>query len=130
MPKKYPFYELLKKYTDIDEDFIEIFFKNFRIGHELDFHIDENDVCKYLNIELITLRNRLNNRYSNKKFYYETVDYIKENYGKGNNVKYILNYQCFERIAMGGNTLESEVVRSYFIKLREFIKYILIKISF
>jgi len=33
----------------------------------------------------------------------------------------MLNYQCFERLAMSGDSDESEVIRSYFIKLREFI---------
>lgn len=34
---------------------------------------------------------------------------------------YLLNYQCFERLAMYGDSKNSDVVRSYFIKLREFI---------
>jgi len=121
MPKKYPFFELLKKYTDIDEDFIDTFFKEFKIGHELEFNINENNICDYLNITIKTLRMRLNNQYTNKDFYFEKVDYIKEKYGRGNSIRYILNYQCFERIAMSSKTLESELVRSYFIKLREFL---------
>lgn len=34
---------------------------------------------------------------------------------------YTINYQCFERLAMLGDSEESEVVRLYFMKLREFI---------
>jgi hypothetical protein len=33
----------------------------------------------------------------------------------------MINYQCFEKIAMSGETQQSETVRMYFIKLREFI---------
>ena len=33
----------------------------------------------------------------------------------------MINYQCFEKIAMSGNTQESETIRMYFIKLREFM---------
>ena len=33
----------------------------------------------------------------------------------------MINYQCFERLAMSGDSLESESIRMYFIKLREFI---------
>ena len=33
----------------------------------------------------------------------------------------MINYQCFEKMAMSGDTQESETVRMYFIKLREFI---------
>ena len=44
------FIKLLKKYTSIDEDFLKIFFKKFLIGNDLEFHISENKVYKYLNI--------------------------------------------------------------------------------
>jgi hypothetical protein len=33
----------------------------------------------------------------------------------------MVNYQCFERLAMSGDSEESESVRMYFVKLREFI---------
>jgi hypothetical protein len=33
----------------------------------------------------------------------------------------MLNYNCFERLSMSGKTKESEYVRVYFTKLREFI---------
>jgi len=45
MPKKkYSFVELLKKYTTIDIKFIDTFFKNFKIGHDLEFNILDKDV--------------------------------------------------------------------------------------
>ena len=31
----------------------------------------------------------------------------------------MLNYPCFEKLAMSGNSDKSEVVRNYFIKIRE-----------
>ena len=48
------FINLLKKHTNIDRDFINTFFKKFKIGAELDFDIKDIDVCKYLNIKLST----------------------------------------------------------------------------
>ena len=33
----------------------------------------------------------------------------------------MLNYACFEKLAMSGDTKESESIRMYFTKLREFI---------
>ena len=33
----------------------------------------------------------------------------------------MINYQCFERLAMSGDSEESETIRNYFVKLREFI---------
>jgi hypothetical protein len=44
------FIKLLKKYTTIDESFINTFFKKFKIGGELDFDIKDVNVCKYLKI--------------------------------------------------------------------------------
>ena len=50
------FIKLLKKHTIIDKDFINTFFKKFKIGGDLDFDIKDEDVAKYLNIKLSTLR--------------------------------------------------------------------------
>jgi len=72
------FIKLLKKYTSIDEDFIDIFFKKFTIGDDLEFHISENKVYKYLNITKKTLRDRLNNGFTNNILFIENVDYIKK----------------------------------------------------
>jgi len=33
----------------------------------------------------------------------------------------MLNYQCFEKLAMSGDSAQSEVIREYFVKLREFL---------
>lgn len=115
------FIELLKTYTNIDEDFIDVFFKRFKIGGELNFDIKDSDVSQYLGIELLTLRKRLKNEYSKHKRYFENVDYIRIKTGVTNNVTFMLNYQCFERLAMSGDSAKSETVRMYFVKLREFI---------
>jgi hypothetical protein len=115
------FIKLLKENTNIDEDFINTFFKKFKIGGELDFDIKDIDVSKYLGISLINLRKRLNNAYSKTKRFIENVDFIKIKTGISNNIIYMLNYACFEKIAMGGDSTNSEVVRMYFTKLREFV---------
>lgn len=115
------FIKLLKEHTNIDEDFIDTFFKKFKIGGELDFDIDENDVAKYLNIGLINLRKRLLNYYSKTKRFIEKVDYIKKKVEGTNKIIYLLNYSCFEKLAMSGDSAESETIRMYFTKLREFV---------
>ena len=115
------FIKLLKKHTNIDDDFINTFFKKFKIGGELDFDINENDVCKYLGISVLTLRKRLNNVFSKTKRFFEKVDYIKLKVDHSNKTIYMLNYACFEKIAMSGDSKNSETIRMYFVKLREFI---------
>lgn len=62
---------------------------------------------------------RLLNYYSSDKIYFEKVDFIKRK--EGHKIKYFLNYKCFERIAMSGNTKRSEEVRAYFTLIREFL---------
>lgn len=121
MPKESVFVKLLKKYTNIDTDFINVFFRDYRIGGELDFHLKDEKVAKYLDITVKTLRNRLLNIYSKYKIYLEKADYIKVKNKTTSSVTYFINYQCFERLAMSGDSLKSESVRNYFVKLREFI---------
>lgn len=115
------FIELLKFNTNIDEDFIDTFFKKFKIGGELDFDIEDKNVSKFLGISLATLRKRLNNYFSTTKRYIEKVDYVRVKTGNTNEIIYMINYQCFERLAMSGDSLKSETIRMYFVKLREFI---------
>ena len=121
MTKDSLFIKLLKEHTLIDEDFIDTFFKKFKIGGELDYHIKDVHVSKYLGIENRTLRKRLNNAFSKTKRYIENVDFIKIKTGIGAEITYMLNYQCFEKLAMSGDSAESETIRMYFVKLREFI---------
>lgn len=115
------FIKLLKEYTNIDGKFIDTFFKKFEIGSELRFDLDDATIAKYLGIEIRTLRKRLLNEYSDSINYIENVDYVKVKTGKNSGVTYMVNYECFERLAMNGDSKQSDIIRSYFIKLRKFI---------
>ena len=115
------FISLLKKHTNIDINFINTFFKKFKIGGELDFDIKDKSVADYLNITLDNVRRRLQNKFSKTKKFIENVDFMKIKTGRTTGVTYMINYQCFEKLAMSGETQQSETVRHYFIKLREFI---------
>ena len=121
MSKDSVFVTLLKKHTNIDIDFINTFFKQYKIGSDLDFHIQDTNAAKYLGISLNTIRKRLNNAYSKNINFLEKADYIKMKTKTTSSITYMINYQCFERLAMSGDSEQSEVVRMYFIKLREFL---------
>lgn len=121
MPKNSIFVSLLKQHTNIDIGFIDTFFKKFKIGGELNFDIKDSDVTKYLGINLITIRKRLSNAYSKTKKFIENIDFIKIHSNKTSSITYMINYQCFEKLAMSGDSAKSESVRMYFIKLREFL---------
>ncbi len=113
--------ELLEKYTDIDKTFINTFFSKFIIGNQLKFDIKDSTITNYLGITLHNLRQRLSNRFTKTKVYIENIDFIKVNTGVTSGVTYMVNYQCFEKLAMSGDSAKSESVRMYFIKLREFL---------
>lgn len=117
------FITLLKKYTNIDTNFIDTFFSRFEIGSDLDFHIEDIDVANYFNINLKKLRTRLRNQNNknDKEIFYENVDFIRVRSGKTSGITYFLNYACFEKIAMSSKSKKAGIVRMYFVKLREFI---------
>ena len=119
--KNNSFIELLKKHTDIDTEFINIFFSKFKVNNELNFDIKDSTIAKYLEITLKNLRQRLSNEFSKTKKFIENVDFIKVNTGITSSVTYMCNYACFEKIAMSGDSEKSETVRMYFVKLREFL---------
>ena len=112
---------MLKENTNIDEDFIDTFFKKFKIGGELNFDIKDKDIANFLGIALITLRKRLSNEYSKTKRFFENVDFIKVKNGDKSGVNYMCNYACFEKLAMSGDSEKSEEIRMYFIKIRQFL---------
>jgi len=113
--------DLIRKNTDIDGSFIDTFFKNFKIGGELDFDIQDKDVAYYLGITLATLRKRLTNSFSKTKKYKENEDYQRVKTGNASQVIFMINYSCFEKLAMSGDSKGSELVRSYFIKLHKLL---------
>ena len=116
------FIKLLKEHTTIDSTFINTFFKKFKVGGELDFDIKDSNVAKYLDVNLINIRKRLNNMFTKTKKFIEKVDFIKIKSNKSNaSITYMLNYQCFEKLAMSGDSSKSETVREYFVKLRDFM---------
>ena len=57
MPKNNVFISLLKEHTNIYSEFINIFFKNFKLGGELNFDIEDTSVAKYLGISLLPISN-------------------------------------------------------------------------
>ena len=113
------FMKLLKKHTNIDKMFINTFFIKFKINGKFDYHIKDEDASEYLQIKLDTLRRKLLNKTSKSGKFIENIDYIKIKNDKTTGLIYMLNYPCFEKIAMSGNSDNSEVVRNYYIKMRE-----------
>ena len=116
------FIKLLKDNTTIDTKFINTFFKKIKVGSELDFDIKDFHVAKYLEVSLINIRRRLNNEYSKSLKFIDKVDYIKIKSKTSNaGITYMVNFACFEKLAINGESKKSETVRNNLTKLRDFM---------
>ena len=91
------------------------------------FIISDKIVANFCNSSLINIRKRLANSYSKTQHFFENIDYIKIQTGKTSAITYMLNYQCFEKIAI--NNLNSEYVKIYIIKLREYLTYLKLEVN-
>lgn len=66
-----------------------------------------------------TIKDRLLNSYSKYNKYVENVHYKKIRSGKY--VNYYINFPTFERISTESQSKKSELIKTYFIKLHQFI---------
>ena len=102
-------------------EFITNYFAQFKPSEKLEFNINGIDVAKYLGITFQTLKKLLLNAYVKTNCYFINIDFIRVKKNSSNAITYYLNHQSFERLAMTGNTKESEIIRQYFINSRKFI---------
>ncbi len=71
--------DILKKYTDIDKNFLNDLFSNFKLTdleyESYDFDFTDKKVAKWLDIDIQTLKDRLRSKY--KKRTNEELQYIE-----------------------------------------------------
>jgi superfamily II DNA or RNA helicase len=106
--------------NNFNDDFYNLIF-NYVNNNETGFNIKDSDVAKYLGTSIITIRKRLSNAYSKTNKFIKNVDFIKIKIGKTSAITYMLNYQSFEKLAMSGDSPNSDVIRMYFTKIREYL---------
>ena len=72
--------DILKKYTDIDKNFLNDLFSNFKLTdleqESYDFDFTDIKVAKWLDIDIQTLKDRLRSKY--KKRSNEELQYIEK----------------------------------------------------
>jgi len=110
--------EYLKKYSTINNKFIDDFFNLYNINTtNNDFVINLDNVVKWLKAHKKNLKSTLNDSYQ------IDIDYkIKTlpRTGKGRPEEEImLTPQCFKRLSMMSRTAKAEEVRNYFIAIEE-----------
>jgi phage anti-repressor protein len=138
---------LLKTETNLSSNFLNSFFKEIFPNKEREeqlFYITDHLAAKWLGVSNITIRERLRNKYSNKSkndkiesktinpkdkseskgysLYTELVDFIIVPTKVKNEKTYLLNYDCFRRLAMMSETEKGETLRYYFTRIEEFLK--------
>ena len=110
------FQDYLKKYTDINNKFIDDFFSLYDVKTtDKDFVINLDKIVSWLR----TLKKHL--KKTLLESYEEDVDYkitIQPPHGKGRPSEDImLTPTCFKRLAMMSRTAKAEEVREYFLKI-------------
>jgi superfamily II DNA or RNA helicase len=111
-------YEIDENFNKMHKEFIDTFYKSLN-SSKLEYNIKDTDASKFLGITLMSVRKRLNNAYSKTKRFIKDIDYKCVKTGISNNIDYMLNYTCFEKLVMSGDSNNAENIRMYFIKLRE-----------
>ena len=112
--------EFLKKYSKINNDFIEDFFCLYDINNKFEFNIDLDIVCNWLNIRKDNIKKTL------IRSYQEKVDYIitknKDNINPGAPKEIILlTPKCFKILSMSSKSKKAVLVREYYYELEQIL---------
>lgn len=113
--------EYLKKYSTINNTFIDDFFSLYNVEtNENDFVIDLDKITKWLKTRRETIKATLVNSYV-ANIDYKIVKKINTG-GKGRPKELILlTPNCFKRLCMSSKTKKAEEVRTYFLELEKHI---------
>lgn len=118
--------ELIKVFTKIPNDFVDDFYETLKGSAIDDFPIDLDLVCKWLKVQKISIRRTLVTSYKKGTDYTENIlpkEQRHQGRGGSNNLQIMMTIDCFKRLCMRSKTKVSELVRSYFIELDDFITH-------
>ena len=119
--------QFLKKYSNINNDFIDDFYDIYKPPNNSDninsdFIINLELISKWLNTKKTKLKETL------ERTYVKNIDYIvnknKNNIsgsGGHNKVNVLLTPDCFKRLCLLSRTQKAEEVRTYFLELEKLI---------
>jgi phage anti-repressor protein len=123
MNNKISFKDFLKRYTSVNNKFIDEYFYFSDQSSYAEHKIESTDVMWYLNIsdkdkfhEL--LRKQFRNNYD---YVIERTTNVKKN--KVTSIKYLLSFECFKKVCMMSDTYIGEQYRDFYMKLEEFLDY-------
>ena len=92
----------LKRYTTIDPKFIDNFYKFYDENkNDYDFTINLEDICEWLNVAKVHLKELITSNFILNKDYTETKDIVnKKGSGGHNRLLVLLTYDCFKMLCM------------------------------
>ena len=112
--------EFLKKYSSINNDFIDDFFKTYDAFGENEFSVDFEKICKWLEIRKDSIKRTLDETYKlNTDYIVKSIQNTK--HGGNNRKQILLTPETFKRICMLSKSKKAEEVRTYFILLEKLI---------
>ena len=123
MTKNINFKDFLKKYSNLNNEFIDDFYNiyDFNINNNNDFIIDLEIIVKWLNMRKMDLKKTLERTYIKNIDYLINKNNIKKNGSGGHNKEIILlTPDCFKRLCLLSKTKKAEV-RTYFLELEKII---------
>ena len=111
----------LKRYTTIDPKFIDNFYKFYDENkNDYDFTINLEDICEWLNVAKVHLKELLTSNFILNKDYTETKDIVnKKGSGGHNRLLVLLTYDCFKMLCMISRSPKSQQVREYYIDIEK-----------
>lgn len=118
--------DLFKTFTRVPSDFIDEFFGILQNKSNEEFPINIESVAKLLHSPKNALFKTLDKSYiRNEDYTVENVSQDERHQGRGGSNKVVvkLTIDCFKRFCMRSRTARSELVRTYFIEVDNFISH-------
>ena len=113
--------DYLKKYSSINNKFIDDFFSLYDVKTSNDdFVINLENVAKWLNCKKFTLNDTIKNTYQINIDYKISKSINQKSTGRPRE-EVMITPNCFKRLCMMSRTEKAEEVRSYFISLEDHI---------
>jgi phage anti-repressor protein/predicted GIY-YIG superfamily endonuclease len=114
--------EFLKKYSTIDNKFIDDFYTFYDDGkNEYDFTINLQLIAKWLNVRKDDLKKLLISNFIENRDYVQIKESGKKGTGKNNLIHVLLTYNCSKLLCMISKCQKSNLIRNYYIDLEKLI---------
>ena len=114
--------EFLKKYSIIDNEFIDDFYTFYDEGKsEFDFTVSLELVANWLNVRKDVLKKLLLSNFIINRDYIEEKETNKKGKGNNNTIHVLLTFNCSKLLCMISKSEKASLIRNYYIDLEKLI---------